>query len=480
MELNYQGATLAPEVIQLILDKANTYLILPSLLITQLHVESMWGKSPVAIQNNNLSGMSMPFSEESLDVVVRPSGITVTKGSKRPDREGGYYYRYHSLEDFVDDWTYLLRPGGIYNVSGQSEFEVAVKGLFKVGGAKYDYAAIGYKNYLKLMIDRRKTINAANSGALDVLDEGGMQMPVSANNIIQVAKNYLGMTKQSTNHKNLINRYNQVKPLPVGYPVKYTDDWCDAFITVISDEAGATDLIGRECGVERHKNIFKQKGIWYQLKSSENTYLPLPGDIVIFRWDHLRTGWAQHIGLVESVSGNNINTIEGNAIINGVSQVARRSYHKYSSTIQGYARPRYGFVTSNRGLPIQEVAREVIQGKWGNGNARTQRLEQAGYDAVKVQKEVNRQIQPITKEQLVGEIISGKHGDGQERIQSIRSLGHDPELIQKAVNEKLKNDKDLITLSSEQAAGGEQPQPRKGEGEVEVDGVIYLVTMKEK
>ena len=52
MELNYQGATLAPEVIQLILDKANTYLILPSLLITQLHVESMWGKSPVAIQNN--------------------------------------------------------------------------------------------------------------------------------------------------------------------------------------------------------------------------------------------------------------------------------------------------------------------------------------------------------------------------------------------------------------------------------------------
>ncbi|MDD6213900.1 MAG: hypothetical protein PUB42_01745 [Firmicutes bacterium] len=37
-----------------------------------------------------------------------------------------------------------------------------------------------------------------------------------------------------------------------------------------------------------------------------------------------------------------------------------------------------------------EVAREVIQGKWGNGATRKQRLTAAGYDYAAVQAEVNR------------------------------------------------------------------------------------------
>ena len=41
-------------------------------------------------------------------------------------------------------------------------------------------------------------------------------------------------------------------PLPVGYAVKNTDDWCDVFVTVIFQREGLSDLVGRECGVERH------------------------------------------------------------------------------------------------------------------------------------------------------------------------------------------------------------------------------------
>ena len=37
-----------------------------------------------------------------------------------------------------------------------------------------------------------------------------------------------------------------------------------------------------------------------------------------------------------------------------------------------------------------EIAREVIQGKWGNGATRKQRLTAAGYDYAAVQAEVNR------------------------------------------------------------------------------------------
>lgn len=42
------------------------------------------------------------------------------------------------------------------------------------------------------------------------------------------------------------------------------------------------------------------------------------------------------------------------------------------------------------GKSIDEVAREVIAGKWGNGSARKQRLQTAGYDYTEVQKRVNQ------------------------------------------------------------------------------------------
>ena len=39
---------------------------------------------------------------------------------------------------------------------------------------------------------------------------------------------------------------------------------------------------------------------------------------------------------------------------------------------------------------VTELAKEVIQGKWGNGSERKQKLTQAGYDYDKVQAKVNK------------------------------------------------------------------------------------------
>jgi hypothetical protein len=38
---------------------------------------------------------------------------------------------------------------------------------------------------------------------------------------------------------------------------------------------------------------------------------------------------------------------------------------------------------------VEELANEVIAGKWGNGTERKQKLEAAGYDYSAVQKTVN-------------------------------------------------------------------------------------------
>jgi len=49
------------------------------------------------------------------------------------------------------------------------------------------------------------------------------------------------------------------------------------------------------------------------------------------------TGTIDHVGIVESVSGGTVNTIEGNS----GDKVARRSYSIGSSNIYGYGVPAY-------------------------------------------------------------------------------------------------------------------------------------------
>lgn len=46
--------------------------------------------------------------------------------------------------------------------------------------------------------------------------------------------------------------------------------------------------------------------------------------------------------------------------------------------------------TSATKKTVQQIAREVIQGKWGNGSERKKRLAAAGYDYAEVQAQVNR------------------------------------------------------------------------------------------
>lgn len=52
------------------------------------------------------------------------------------------------------------------------------------------------------------------------------------------------------------------------------------------------------------------------------------------------------------------------------------------------------FITTEEGAgkSVDELAREVLQGKWGNGAERKKRLEAAGYDYAAVQKKVNQLV----------------------------------------------------------------------------------------
>lgn len=170
--------------------------------------------------------------------------------------------------------------------------------------------------------------------------------------ILDKARSYLGTVQWDNQHKAIVDKYNSIVPLPVGYQVKYTDDWCDTFITTLAIETGAVDIIGRECGVQRHIDIFKQKGIWLE----DGRITPKPGDIITFNWDQNyqnNDGFADHIGIVEKVSGGVITTIEGNTD----RACKRRTYNVGNGYIRGYARPKYAISSIENGW-------EQSNGKW--------------------------------------------------------------------------------------------------------------------
>ncbi|MBM6513446.1 glucosaminidase domain-containing protein [Streptococcus dysgalactiae subsp. equisimilis] len=163
-DLLFNGAVLKKAVLDKILVKCKEHDILPSYAITVLHFEGLWGQSAVGRTDNNWGGMTWTGQGN------RPSGITVTQGTERPAVEGGHYMHYASVDDFLTDWFYLLRADGSYRVSGAKTFSEAVKGMFKAGGAKYDYAATGYDNYLVGMASRLKAIEQEN-GPLSKYDK---------------------------------------------------------------------------------------------------------------------------------------------------------------------------------------------------------------------------------------------------------------------------------------------------------------------
>ena len=100
--------------------------------------------------------------------------------------------------------------------------------------------------------------------------------------------------------------------------------------------------------------------------------------------------------------------------------------------------------TSAPSKSINEVAKEVINGKWGNGSDRTNRLAAAGYDAKAVQNEVNRILKgnATTPSKSINEVakeaINGKWGNGSDRTNRLAAAGYDAKAVQNEVNRILR------------------------------------------
>ena len=86
---------------------------------------------------------------------------------------------------------------------------------------------------------------------------------------------------------------------------------------------------------------------------------------------------------------------------------------------------------------VDELADEVLAGKWDNGAERERLLTAAGYDYNAVQKRVNEKLYKKTVDEIANEVIRGEWGNGAERKEKLIEAGYDYSEVQKRVNEML-------------------------------------------
>ena len=100
--------------------------------------------------------------------------------------------------------------------------------------------------------------------------------------------------------------------------------------------------------------------------------------------------------------------------------------------------------SSNVSSDLDSVAQEVLQGLWGNGQERFDNLTNAGYDAQSVQDRVNsilsggyKQASNTNIDSVAQEVLQGLWGNGQERFDNLTNAGYDAQAVQNRVNELL-------------------------------------------
>lgn len=167
----------------------------------------------------------------------------------------------------------------------------------------------------------------------------------TANELLDLARAWIGKKESNGSHKEIIDIYNSHKPLARGYKVKYTDSWCAVFISALAIKCNGTDIIPTECGCGQMISLFKNIGSWQE----NQNVTPNLGNIIFYDWNKT-DGWPEHVGIVESVTGNQITVIEGNKN----DAVARRTIQVGNAAIRGYGIPKYENATNVNPTPAPE------------------------------------------------------------------------------------------------------------------------------
>ena len=210
-------------------------------------------------------------------------------------------------------------------------------------------------------------------------------------NILNQAKSWVGLKESDGSHKQVIDVYNNHLPRARGYKVKYSDNWCATFISSLAIKCGLTAIIPLECSCGEMIELAKQMDIWEE----NEDITPKSGDIIMYDWDN-QDGWPEHVGIVESVTNNQITVIEGNKS----NAVGRRVINVGNASIRGYIQPNYdGSISNNQ--PSKPISNEKAVNYKVKVNTKSgvNCRKKPSVSSAKITAYTNETILHVTKEQ---------------------------------------------------------------------------------
>ena len=239
-----------------------------------------------------------------------------------------------------------------------------------------------------------------------------------------------------------------------------TDSQCNVWSNCVGYACGRfNEIIGAmkypslNCNAE---NFIERAKNTYGLEISS---VPTLGGIMVWQKGTLSgNDGAGHVAVVEKIiDSNTIYTSEsgygGSAFWNSTRRNTNGRWGLGSAyTFRGcIVNPAIGKVVAPTPTPsakksVDEVAKEVIRGEWGNGDERYNRLTNAGYNYNEVQAKVNELLNSnkptpaptpsVDILDLVRKTIRGDFGNGEARR---KALGSNYDEVQRQVNLNLKN-----------------------------------------
>lgn len=226
--------------------------------------------------------------------------------------------------------------------------------------------------------------------------------------VVSTALSWIGAREYDAKHYEMLDIYNSQRPLPRGTRMQATWPWCAMFVSVVSLQCGLRGIMPTECGCPGMVRLYQELGRW--VENDANT--PSPGDVIFYDWQDSgvgdNVGQPDHVGIVTACDGQTMTIIEGNCD----NAVKTRTLAVNARFIRGFGCPDYASKADGAeptpeptpaptptpepekpaeatvDLFITKTAREVIAGKWGNGQARKDAL--AAWFTKAVQDEVNR------------------------------------------------------------------------------------------
>ena len=220
-------------------------------------------------------------------------------------------------------------------------------------------------------------------------------------------------------------------------------------------------------GADRAKNILNNNYVMENVQRIDNypEFVPEKGDIAVFTG-----GEFGHVAICLGVGNvNYFKSLDQNWNLGGELMTVNHNYFTFAPLV--FLRPK------NRAnildlKPVETVASEVIQGLWGNGEERKEKLKLYGYDPVIIQAKVNEILEPqkpqeeekpqevekpkkININSYAKKVIEGVYGNGEDRVNNLKAEGLTEDQIkniQDKVNEILENEPQVKIKSLDEIA----------------------------